>query len=110
MTTERRSRSVAGTLVGGDKPRIVEINGIAMEAELVPHMLYVRSDDRPGFVGRLGTLLGEEGINIATFSLGRTVAGGDAISLVGVDEPVADAVLCRVREFPLVVEAKSLSF
>ncbi|MBI4184451.1 MAG: phosphoglycerate dehydrogenase [Proteobacteria bacterium] len=110
VTTERRSRTVAGTLVGGDKPRIVEINGIAVEAELGPHMLLVTSTDRPGFIGRLGMLLGEAGVNIATFHLGRTGPGGDAISLVQTDQPVSEAVLRRVRELPLVIEARTLAF
>ena len=65
-------RAVAGTLFGGDKPRIVEIKGIQIEAELGRHMLYVTNQDKPGFIGRLGTLLGEAGINIATFHLGRS--------------------------------------
>ena len=60
------------------KPRIVEIKGIDMDAEFAPHMLYVTNEDKPGFIGRFGTLLGEAGINIATFNLGRDEPGGDA--------------------------------
>ena len=109
VTTERRSRTVAGTLFG-DKPRIVDVNGVAMEAELAPHMLYTVNADRPGFIGRLGTVLGEAGVNIATFNLGRTAMGGEAIALVGVDQPVDEDVLRGVLALANVLEVKALSF
>ena len=75
VTTENRTRSFAGTLFGGDKPRLVEINGVGLEAELGAHMLDTVHADRPGFIGRLGTTLGDAGVNIATFHLGRAEAG-----------------------------------
>ncbi|MCA1909003.1 MAG: phosphoglycerate dehydrogenase [Magnetospirillum sp.] len=110
LTTEQRSRSVAGTLFGGDKPRVVEIKGIPIEAELGSHMLYVTNQDKPGFIGALGSLLGAKGVNIATFHLGRAEAGGDAILLTQVDQPLTDEILEAVRSLPHVVQAKSLSF
>jgi D-3-phosphoglycerate dehydrogenase / 2-oxoglutarate reductase len=110
VTTDRQSRDVAGTLFGGDKPRLVQIKGIAVEAELGRHMLYVTNRDKPGFIGRLGTLLGTEGVNIATFHLGRSAPGEDAIALIEVDEPLGDALLARIREIPDVVQATALSF
>ena len=66
-----------------------------MDFELAQHMLFVRNTDLPGFIGRLGMLLGEAKVNIATFNLGRETSGGEAICVVAVDEPVADAVLDR---------------
>lgn len=110
VTTEKRSRSVAGTLFGGDKPRVVEIKGIPIEAELGSHMLYVTNQDKPGFIGALGSLLGARGVNIATFHLGRAEAGGDAILLTQVDQPLTDSILEEVRGLPHVVQAKSLNF
>ena len=110
VTTEAQTRSVSGTLINGDASRIVEIKGIAMDAELGPHMLFVTNQDKPGFIGALGTTLGDAGINIATFNLGRNAPGGDAIVLIEVDEPVPDAVLEKVRTLPHVVRAKALSF
>jgi D-3-phosphoglycerate dehydrogenase len=110
VATAAGERGVAGTLVGTGKPRLVEIKGIAVEADFAPHMLYVTNQDRPGFIGRFGTTLAEAGINIATFHLGRTAPGGDAICLVGLDGPVPDAVLARVRSLPLVVRAVPLGF
>lgn len=110
VTTEVRSRSVAGTLFGGDKPRVVEIKGIPIEAELGEHVLYVTNQDKPGFIGALGSLLGQHGVNIATFHLGRAEAGGDAILLTQVDQPLTDVILEEVRALPQVVQAKALSF
>src|SRR3546814_6033403 len=82
VTTERRPRSVSGTLFGGNRPRVVEITGIPMEAELGPHMLYLTNRDKPGVIGALGRPLGEAGVNLATFHLGRNESGGDAIALL----------------------------
>ncbi|MCI0431923.1 MAG: phosphoglycerate dehydrogenase [Rhodospirillales bacterium] len=110
IETDRRKRDLAGTLFGGDKPRVVEIKGIPIEAELGRHMLYITNEDKPGFIGRLGTALGDAGINIATFHLGRSAPGADAIALVEVDQPVTDEVLNRLRHLPNVVQAESLSF
>lgn len=110
VTTEVRSRSVAGTLFGGDKPRVVEIKGIPIEAELGPHVLYVTNRDKPGFIGALGSLLGKHGVNIATFHLGRAEPGGDAILLTQVDQPLTEDIIEEVRALPQVVQAKALSF
>ena len=105
-----QQRSVAGTLVGENKPRLVEIKGIAVEADFAPHMLYVTNQDKPGFIGRFGMVLANAGINIATFHLGRAVQGGDAICLVSLDAPVPEAVLREVRGLQQVVHAIPLAF
>ena len=110
VETAGMTRSVAGTLFAGSRPRIVEIKDIKVEADFGRYMLYVTNQDRPGFIGRFGQTLSDAGINIATFHLGRSEAGGDAICLVSVDEPVQDRVLATVRALPLVVQATSLSF
>jgi D-3-phosphoglycerate dehydrogenase len=110
VTTERQTRGVAGTLFAGNKPRIVEIKGIIMEAELTPHMLYVANEDKPGMVGRLGQAIGDAGINIGTFHLGRAEPGGAAIALVSVDGTVPDDVLERLRKLPNIVQVRALHF
>jgi D-3-phosphoglycerate dehydrogenase len=110
VTTDDSTRTVAGTLFAGSKPRIVEIKGIRVEADFGRHMLYVTNHDKPGFIGRFGATLAGAGINIATFHLGRAEQGGDAICLVSVDERVSDDVLAMVRTLPLVVQATSLEF
>ena len=110
VTTERGPRCVAGTLVGGDKPRLVQIKDIAIEAELGPHMLYVTNEDRPGLIGALGQVLGDAGVNIATFHLGRVGQGGEAIALLELDEAIAPAVLDKVRALPHIKQALALRF
>ena len=110
VTTERQTRSVAGTLFAQNKPRLVEIRGIPIDAELGPNMLMIINEDKPGFIGALGTALGTEKINIATFHLGRDKPGGDAVALVEVDQPVPAHVVDKVKALPHVVRAVPLSF
>jgi D-3-phosphoglycerate dehydrogenase len=110
IITERQERSVAGTVFSNGRPRLIQIKGINMEAELAPHMLYVTNLDKPGFIGRLGTVLGDNGVNIATFNLGRSGVGADAIALIEVDEAISDSVLDKVGNLQDVVQAKRLSF
>ncbi len=110
VTTEQRTRGLAGTLFGGDKPRLVAVEAVALEAELSGNMLFVRNQDKPGLIGNLGTTLGDAGINIASFHLGRHAAGGDAIALVAVDQPVEDAIVRKVAALPSVVQVKPLKF
>ncbi len=110
VETERRSRTVSGTLFGGKKPRLVEIKGIAVEAELSPHMLYVTNLDRPGFIGSMGSLFGEAGINIATFHLGRADAGGEAIALLGLDAPPSAELLAKICALPNIRQVQALTF
>jgi len=109
VITDRYEKSIAGTLLA-DKPRLVEIKGIAVEADFAPHMLYVTNKDKPGFIGRFGMALADAGINIATFHLGRSAPGGDAVCLVGLDGPIPEPVLAGVRCLPLVVQATPLAF
>ena len=103
-------RVVAGTLFGDRRPRLIQIDDIKVEAELGPHMLFLENEDKPGFIGRLGSVLGTAGINIATFHLGRTAPGGKAIALVEVDGPIPDKVLAEVRTLPMVRRAAALDF
>jgi D-3-phosphoglycerate dehydrogenase len=110
VTSEKGTHSVSGTLFGGSLPRLVDINDIHIEAEVGPHMLYVVNDDKPGFIGRLGSMLGEAGVNIASFHLGRAKAGGEAIALLSLDQRVDDALLTKVAKLPHVKLAQSLAF
>ncbi|MGF1639659.1 MAG: phosphoglycerate dehydrogenase [Rhodospirillales bacterium] len=110
VVTEAQTRTLSGTLFNGDQPRIVEIKGIPMDAKLGPNMLFITNKDRPGLIGGLGTTLGDAGINIATFNLGRDRAGGNAISLIEVDEAPDETLLAKVRALPNVVRVKALRF
>ncbi|HEY5710698.1 MAG TPA: phosphoglycerate dehydrogenase [Allosphingosinicella sp.] len=109
-TTPDGPRSVAGTLFGNAAPRLVDMFGIAIEAELNGEMIYIVNEDAPGFIGRLGTALGEAGVNIGTFHLGRREAGGEAVALVSVDSPVAGELVGRLEALPGVKKVKPLRF
>ncbi len=110
VATSQGDRSVAGTLFGNASPRLVEIFGIGIEADLDSDMLYIVNEDAPGFIGRVGTLLGQSGINIGTFHLGRREAGGEAVLLLSVDNPVAPDVLAAAARLPGVKRVKALKF
>ena len=110
VTTDRRTRAVSGTLFGGSKPRLVNIKGIEIEGEFSPHMLYITNEDKPGFIGRLGALLGDSRVNIATFHLGRDKPGGEAIALVSVDSAISPDLLTKIAALEGVTQAKPLSF
>ena len=110
VATSQGDRSVAGTLFGNTQPRLVEIFGIGIEAELSGNMLYIVNEDAPGFIGRLGTLLGGHGINIGTINLGRRDAGGEAVLLLSVDTPVSTEVLDAACKLPGVRVVKALVF
>ncbi|WP_262694933.1 phosphoglycerate dehydrogenase [Kordiimonas aquimaris] len=110
VESERGSRTVSGTLFANQHPRIVEVDGVYLEAELAESMLYVVNDDKPGFIGALGTLIGHNGVNVATFALGRRSQGEEAVALIAVDEPVKDIVLDQLAALAHVRQAKKLSF
>ena len=110
VATSQGDRSVAGTLFGNREPRLVEIFGIGIEADLDGHMLYIVNEDAPGFIGRIGTLLGEAGINIGTFHLGRRAAGGEAVLLLSLDSAIPQAVLDVAAKVPGVKVVKALAF
>ena len=103
-------KKVAGTLFGNRAPRLVDIFGVAVEAELTPRMIYIVNTDAPGFIGSLGTTLGEAGVNIATFNLGRRKAGGEAVALVAVDDPITPELTDALRKLPGVLKAVPLTF
>ena len=110
VKTANLERSVAGTVFSDGKARVIQIKGIDMEAEFGPHMLYVTNEDKPGFIGALGTILGNAGVNIATFNLGRRAQGGEAICLVSIDEAPPASVLEAVKNLPHVKQARPLAF
>jgi D-3-phosphoglycerate dehydrogenase len=109
VKTGGKWRTLAGTVVAG-APKIAEVKGMQLEAPFHPVMLFVNNSDKPGFIGALGTMLAEAGVNIATFHLGREAAGGDAIALVGVDQDISDELLAQIKALPQVRYAKELRF
>ena len=110
VETERGERGISGTVFADGKPRIVNIKGLKVDAEFAPSMIYVSNEDKPGFVGRFATTLGDAGVNIATFALGRDEPGGSAIALVEVDGELPADVFERVMTIPGVKQVKPLAF
>ena len=110
VKTAKQDRSVAGTVFSDGKPRIIQVKGIEMEAQFYPHMLYVTNSDKPGFIGKVGALMGEVGINIARLNLGRDKPGGDAIALIAIDQPADDATIARIKKFEHVNRVQKLEF
>ena len=109
-STPDGERSVAGTLFGNAAPRIVEMFGIKVEAELKGEMIYIVNEDQPGFIGRLGTTLGEADVNIGTFHLGRRDEGGEAVALVSVDGHIGGELVKHLESIPGVKRVKPLRF
>jgi D-3-phosphoglycerate dehydrogenase len=110
VTTERQSRHVSGTVFADGRPRIVNIKGIRMDAEFGASMIYITNLDKPGFIGKFSSTLGEASINIATFHVGRDAPGGNAVALIEIDGELPEAVLAKVRRLPQVQSAKPLHF
>jgi D-3-phosphoglycerate dehydrogenase len=110
VVTENQSRSVSGTVFADARPRIVNIKGIRMDAEFGASMIYITNQDKPGFIGRFSSTLGEAGINIATFHVGREAPGGNAVALIEIDGELPPQVLAAVRALPQVQQAKPLRF
>jgi D-3-phosphoglycerate dehydrogenase / 2-oxoglutarate reductase len=110
VVTEKQSRAVSGTVFADGRPRIVNIKGIRMDAEFGPSMIYITNLDKPGFIGKFSSTLGDAGINIATFHVGREAPGGNAVALIEVDGEVPPEVLAKVQALPQVQSAKPLKF
>ncbi len=110
VVTDKRERSIGGTIFSDGKPRFIQIKGINIDAEIGAHMLYVTNEDQPGIIGALGNTLGGNGVNIANFTLGRATAGGEAIALLYVDEPVPQKAIDALRDTGLFRQIKPLQF
>jgi D-3-phosphoglycerate dehydrogenase len=121
LETEARTRSTMGTLFADGEARIVNIESVPIEAAVSPNMLFIRNEDKPGLIGNLGSLLGDAGINIADFRLGRRTfkrRKGDenpesikeAVALVSIDSPIGDDLFAKIEALPSVTTAKRLVF
>ena len=110
VVTEKRERSIGGTVFSDGKPRFIQIKGINLDAEIGQHMLYTTNLDVPGIIGKLGQILGENGVNIANFTLGRADQGGDAIALLYLDDAVSGPVLDILRDSGLFEKVQPLQF
>ncbi len=110
VVTDQRERSIGGTVFSDGKPRFIQIKGINIDAEIGRHMLYTTNRDEPGIIGTLGQTMGENGVNIANFTLGRSSAGADAIALLYVDAPVPHDVIAKLHDTGLFQQIRALEF
>jgi D-3-phosphoglycerate dehydrogenase len=110
VVTAARERSIAGTVFSDGKPRFIQIKGINIDAEIGAHMLYTTNEDVPGIIGTLGQTMGENGVNIANFTLGRSSRGKDAIALLYVDDPIPAPVIKQLLDTGLFNQVKPLRF
>ena len=110
VITDKRERSIAGTVFSDGKPRFIQIKGINIDAEIGEHMVYTTNHDQPGIIGLLGHTLGTNDVNIANFTLGRSGAGKDAIALLYVDAPLPAAVLKKLTDTGKFQQVKPLHF
>ena len=109
VQTDKNTRMVAGALFG-TLPRIVQVQDINFDAQLGANMLFVRNEDKPGFIGKLGTVLGDAGVNIANFHLGRSRENGHALALVEIDGACPDSVAAQIGGIDGVIQAKVMRF
>ena len=110
VVTDERTRYIAGTVFSDGKPRFIQIKGINIDAEIGANMLYTTNRDVPGVIGTLGRILGEHGVNIANFTLGRSARDGDAIAMLYLDEAPAPAALAALRETGVFQQVRALHF
>src|SRR5579864_201414 len=112
LRTGSEEHLVKGAILHGHAPRLLSVDGIDIEAPLERNLIYLRNHDVPGVIGKVGTILGEESINIADFSLGRRGGEKDqereAIAVVHIDGIVSDEVLIRLRGIDAVKQAKAV--
>ncbi|MBF9042432.1 phosphoglycerate dehydrogenase [Rhodobacterales bacterium HKCCE4037] len=110
VKTEKKTRSIAGTVFSDGKPRFIQIKGINIDAEIGEHMLYTTNEDVPGIIGTLGQTMGENGVNIANFTLGRSARDGEAIALLYLDDQPPASVLQKLMDTGMFQQVRPLRF
>jgi D-3-phosphoglycerate dehydrogenase len=114
LVTEPATQTISGAMFGiaggGREGRITEINGFRIEATPRGYMLVMHNRDVPGVIGRVGTVLGERGINISAFHLGRRERGGEAVAVIETDAPVTGDTIRELREISAVFSARQITF
>jgi len=109
LETDAGITTVEGAVVL-DRPRLIHVDGIYCEAPLDGNIVFLKNEDVPGVIGFIGGVLGKNGINIATFSLGRRAEGGEAVSVIETDQPVPDNLLADLLKNPAVKSARAVQF
>jgi D-3-phosphoglycerate dehydrogenase len=105
LRTAKGERSVAGTFIHNEEPRIVRIDQFSVDAVPEGYMLVITNDDRPGMIGSIGTLLGKHRINIAGMQLGRTRKNDKAVAILALDDSIPDEVMEEIRAIPNIFDA-----
>jgi len=107
--SDAKRQAIAGTVFGRNLPRIVRLDGFRFDAVPEGELLLVSNDDRPGIVGMVGSLLGDNQVNIAYMSLGRDRIGGQAIAVINIDSPLPEPVAAELRAQPGILWVKTAS-
>jgi D-3-phosphoglycerate dehydrogenase len=100
--------SATGTLNSKKEPRIIQVDNFPMETVPEGDMLVLMNNDKPGVIGGIGMLLGQNGINIARMQFGREKQGGLAMSVVSIDSPVSDELMGKIRKLTNVLSVKQV--
>ena len=110
IKTENREKVITGTLFSNKDPRIMAIDSVPVEVAISPSMVFIRNDDKPGLIGHVGTILGDAGVNIADFRLGRVEGTCEAVAIVSVDGDIANDVMDKMQALDSVQQVKALQF
>ncbi|MBF0367930.1 MAG: phosphoglycerate dehydrogenase [Magnetococcales bacterium] len=110
ITTEKRERCISGAVFHDGEPRVVAMNEVPIEATPEGNLLFIANQDTPGLIGKVGTILGENDINIANFHLGRQKAGGRAIAFINIDQDVPEKVMTALKQLDNVLEVKLVRY
>lgn len=110
VTTASGKNCVEGTLFGGEHIRIVNIDGVPIETGFGSHMLYIENLDKPGLIGAVGTLLGNNNLNIADFNLGRIPGKNKAVAVITLDDSVSENILKSINDLTQVERVQALAF
>jgi D-3-phosphoglycerate dehydrogenase len=108
IKADGKDLSVSGTLNSKKEPRIVQVDNFPMETVPEGNMLVLTNNDKPGVIGGIGMLLGQNGINIARMQFGREMQGGRAMSVVSIDSPAPDEVMAKIKKLPNVLSVKQI--
>ncbi len=109
VKTEQGESHVSGTIFGKEEPRFVRINGVTIDVVPKGYLLVSENKDRPGFIGAMCTLLGENGVNIGLLHLGREAIGGRAIVFTNVDSPVPQNVIDKISKLPDIISVTQVN-
>ena len=100
--------TIAGTIASNGEGKLIELEGFEIDVKPSDYMLFIKNKDVPGVIGQVGTLVGEEAINVATMHVGRKVKGENAIMILTIDSEVSKETLVRFKEKENIISAKSV--